>query len=71
MVGNPGPVWSVMNNKTKVAMMTANSPAGVDLISWPVGCNDAGYWVCTGHNYLNHGKNSTRGGKVVVLCKFT
>ena len=34
----------------------------------PATCEDGGFWMCTGHNYLNHGKNSTRGENVTVLC---
>lgn len=68
MVGNPDPVWSVMNNRTKVAMMQADMAAGVSLTSWPVGCEDAGFWMCTGHNYLNKNVNTTQGSKVTVYC---
>ena len=70
MVGNPDPVWSVMNNRTKMAMMTADMAAGVSLTSWPVGCEDAGFWMCTGHNYLNKNMNTTQGSNVTVFCKY-
>ena len=70
MEGNPDPIWSIMNNRTKTQMMSGNAPASTTLTSWPARCEDAGLWVCTGHNRLNHGRNASRGGNITVLCKY-
>ena len=69
VTGNPDPVWSIRNNYTKEQLMSGDKAATGWATTGPANCEDAGFWMCAGHNYLNHGKNSTRGENVTVLCK--
>ena len=68
VTGNPDPVWSIRNNYTKEQLMSGDKAAAEWATTGPAKCEHAGFWMCTGHNYLNHGKNSTRGENVTVLC---
>ena len=68
VTGNPDPVWSIRNNYTKEQLMSGNKAAAGWATTGPATCEDAGFWMCTCHNYLNYGKNSTLGENVTVLC---
>ena len=67
--GNPDPVWSIMNNRTKQAMVASTMAASATITSWPSRCEDAGFWMCSGYNRLNHNVNTTQGRNVTVFCK--
>ena len=70
VTGNPAPIWSIRNNYTKDQVVAVDKSARTWLTTGPVRCEHAGLWMCTGYNYLNHGKNATRGENVTVLCTY-
>ena len=68
--GNPTPIWSILNNRTKRGMLAGKIVMSGSITSWPIQCEDAGFWMCTAYNSLNHGINSTWGNNLTVFCKF-
>ena len=70
VTGNPAPIWSIRNNYTKKQVVAGDKSEKTMVIYGPMDCEDAGLWMCTGYNYLNHGKNATRGENLTVLCTY-
>ena len=68
--GNPDPIFSIMNNRTKQSMVEGTIASSGSITSWPARCEDAGFWMCSGHNSLNHGVNTTWGTNLTVYCKY-
>ena len=70
IIGNPAPKYSIQMDAENKTLISDKGSGTVTVTSWNVTCEDAGYWICTGYNYLNKHVNVTKGDNITVLCKY-
>ena len=68
--GNPKPKVLIQSNSTGKVLFYGNIAGTVtEVVSPPVGCEDAGYWMCKAHNFLNKDDISIQSDNITVYCK--